>query len=145
MPLPNKLKKNLKSYFNLHKYELTSKLMNNQPHHHHHHQQQQQQQYQQLATANCTNTHSPNSLKINEMYINSVINLYNLNTNSLNNTNSLSNLSANNKSLKQNYKTSKYRNHNNHPQRSLTSTIATFNLNSDCSTIRNSRKTCSLM
>ena len=128
LPLPNKLKKNLKSYFNSHKYELTSKLMNNQ----------------QLISPSaispqttCNNNHLINhnsNSKINDIYINSVINMYNLH-NSSSNTNSLTNLNnCNNKSLKQNYKTSKKR-----PQRSLTS----FHLNNDCN--NNSRKTCLIM
>jgi hypothetical protein len=133
LPLPNKLKKNLKNYFNSHKYELTSQLMNNH--------QQQSPTATTVTTTSCNNNHLINhnsNTKINDIYINSVINMYNLNHN---NANSLTNLNnCNNKSLKQNYKTSKKR-----QQRSLTSTITALNLNSDCNTINNSRKTCLIM
>ncbi len=122
LPLPNKLKKSLKYYFNAHKYELTSKLMN---------------------SSSPTSPSNTSSCKINDLYINSIINLYN-NNNNTNNNNSTSNsqnqinITNKNKSLKLNYKTTKNRN----PQRSLTSTITTLQLHNDCIS---ARKTCILM
>lgn len=145
LPLPNKLKKNLKYYFKVHKHEIISKLMSNSN-------TNNQQILNSSGSNNNNNNSNTNCGRISDIYVNSIINLYNNNqvycTNNNNNNNNNTNNSSNNtnspnisdcNNLRLNYKhTSKHKhsimssNHNSRP--SLLSHSS-----------NNCRKTCSLM